>query len=336
MESRSSPSGSLLIVHQGAIGDFLLSLPPIEALHLFSPQARFTFLANPNILEIIRARRYLEKVLDCRLSRWSPLYQPGGEIAPADLKSLLPVEGIFVFGRSSSQIVTDNLGRVLRHPAHRIDPFPEPNLGLSVSEYQCHQLQRLGIPALPPPAAALAPTEGDLKEIEAFTRQNLELGERLVCMHPGSGSHKKVWSLAGWLHVLRNFAAHSHLRIALIEGPADASIIRLLCSHLQGTRFLSVSNWNLGKLTALLHRAELYLGNDSGITHLAAACGVQTIALFGPTEPRIWAPRGPRVSVIRWQATSSSLNLPPPPGQNPLPPPEARLVWEQARQWLGL
>jgi ADP-heptose:LPS heptosyltransferase len=52
-------------------------------------------------------------------------------------------------------------------------------------------------------------------------------------------------------------------------------------------------------LAALLARAGAYVGNDSGVTHLAAASGAPTIALFGPTDPRVWAPLGPRVEVIR-------------------------------------
>jgi ADP-heptose:LPS heptosyltransferase len=52
-------------------------------------------------------------------------------------------------------------------------------------------------------------------------------------------------------------------------------------------------------LGALLSQAGLYVGNDSGVTHLAAAAGAPTLALFGPTDPATWAPVGPRVEVAR-------------------------------------
>ncbi len=55
---------------------------------------------------------------------------------------------------------------------------------------------------------------------------------------------------------------------------------------------------NLHALATVLSRASLYVGNDSGVTHLAAALGVPTIALFGPTDPRSWAPVGPRVAIV--------------------------------------
>jgi ADP-heptose:LPS heptosyltransferase len=54
-------------------------------------------------------------------------------------------------------------------------------------------------------------------------------------------------------------------------------------------------------LARWLARARLYAGNDSGITHLAAAVGTPVLALFGPTNPEVWAPRGPNVRVVRWQ-----------------------------------
>jgi ADP-heptose:LPS heptosyltransferase len=52
-------------------------------------------------------------------------------------------------------------------------------------------------------------------------------------------------------------------------------------------------------LGALLAKAGLYVGNDSGISHLAAAAGAPTLALFGPTDPAAWAPVGPRVQTVR-------------------------------------
>jgi ADP-heptose:LPS heptosyltransferase len=58
---------------------------------------------------------------------------------------------------------------------------------------------------------------------------------------------------------------------------------------------------DLYELACWLAGARLYIGNDSGITHLAAAAGAPALALFGPTDPAIWAPRGPNVRVVRWK-----------------------------------
>jgi ADP-heptose:LPS heptosyltransferase len=55
---------------------------------------------------------------------------------------------------------------------------------------------------------------------------------------------------------------------------------------------------NLYALAGWLARARIYIGNDSGITHLAAAVGTPVVAIFGPTDPAVWGPRGERVRVV--------------------------------------
>lgn len=313
---------SLLIVNQGAIGDFILALPAVEAIHRALPRARLTFLANPATLEIIRARPYLETILDCRSSRWAPLYLAGGRVASASLGISLPVAGIFVFGRPSSQTLADNLAVILASPAHRIDPFPGSGLGLTVAEYQCQQLAALGVPAIPPPPTVIAPAAADVSEAAVLVGRRLGPRERLVLIHPGSGGKEKIWTPMGWATIIRSLLEQVHLRVGVIQGPADGEVLRRLKDALETAHLLFFENLRLGLLAGVIGHAALYVGNDSGITHLAAACGVPTIALFGPTDPRIWAPHGPYVRVIRWQAADLD------------PGPEAELVCEQMQAWL--
>jgi heptosyltransferase-3 len=310
---------SFLVVNQGAVGDFILSLSAVEALYNAFPRARLTFLANPSTLEIIRGRPYLGTVFDCRSSRWAPLYGKGGRVAFASFGISPPVGGIFVFGRASSRILVENLAAVLNATAHRIDPFPDPGSGLSVIEYQCRQLTALGVPALPPPPAVIAPSPEDGIEATALVKPLLKPEERLVLIHPGSGGREKIWAPAGWIILIRRLLEQPRLRLGLIQGPADRSILRRLQESLELAHLLSFDNIRLGLLAGIMGHAAFYVGNDSGITHLAAACGLPTIALFGPTDPRIWAPRGSAVKVIRWHPDR--------------PDPETEQIWEQVKAW---
>ena len=82
----------------------------------------------------------------------------------------------------------------------------------------------------------------------------------------------------------------------LIEGPADEAAAALLLSHPRAVRAYSLPARVLGALVA---RASLYVGNDSGVSHLAAAFGAPTLALFGPTDPAVWSPVGRRVTTVR-------------------------------------
>ncbi len=327
---------SILIVHQGAIGDFILSLPAVEALHRFWSKARFTFLSHPNILEIIRARPYFERVFDCSAGHWAPLYARGGELASRESNALAQVDSVFVFARSSNQLLVDNLANSLSKPVNRVDPFPEPSFGSGLPEFQNLQLERLGIPAIPPPDAIIAPARQDILEAHAFLHQNISTGERLILLHPGSGSQKKLWPPSGWLGLIARLSSEKNLRLALLQGPSDAEIVHHLRSQLETVTPLIMENWRLGKLAALMPEASLYLGNDSGMTHLAAACGTPTIALFGPTDPRIWGPRGPRVKIVCWQANGMMNELQSRSAAPSKPPPEAEIVFNQIIEWLRI
>ena len=100
-------------------------------------------------------------------------------------------------------------------------------------------------------------------------------------IHPFSGSARKNWPL-GQFEAL---AAQLGLPVAWLAGPEEPLP--------RARRFE-----DLGALARWIAGAALYVGNDSGITHLAAACGVPVVALFGPTDPAVWAPRG-RVEIVR-------------------------------------
>jgi ADP-heptose:LPS heptosyltransferase len=96
-------------------------------------------------------------------------------------------------------------------------------------------------------------------------------------IHPFSGSPKKNWPLASFQAVAAELACS--LPVHWCAGPEEP---------LQdAVRFPSLS-----ELIPWLATAAVYIGNDSGSSHVAAACGVPTIAIFGPTDPRVWAPRG--------------------------------------------
>jgi len=102
-------------------------------------------------------------------------------------------------------------------------------------------------------------------------------------IHPFSGSRKKCWPLEHYRELARRLEPHMPVRWC--AGPED---------ELPG----AVRIGDLYELGCWLATAHVYIGNDAGITHLAAAVGTPVVALFGPTDPRIWAPRGRSVQVI--------------------------------------
>lgn len=115
-----------------------------------------------------------------------------------------------------------------------------------------------------------------------------------IVLHPGSGSARKNWT--GWPEVIDALRPHP---VAIVAGPADEAALTALQaawpSAVAAPRVLS--GLTLEQLAAVLAGARLYLGNDSGVSHLAAALGAPTVVVFGPTDPEIWRPVGPRVFV---------------------------------------
>lgn len=123
--------------------------------------------------------------------------------------------------------------------------------------------------------------------------------EPLIVLHPGSGSTYKCASPALWASIVNDLMARPHWKVCLIGGPADTDCLRNvqgLVPHLKPTILTDMDLLSVG--CYLLH-ARLFIGHDSGLSHLAASLGVPSLLLFGPTDPDKWAPRGRHVAIMR-------------------------------------
>jgi ADP-heptose:LPS heptosyltransferase len=121
----------------------------------------------------------------------------------------------------------------------------------------------------------------------------------LIAIHPGSGSSRKNWPIENWLAITsRLLDAESRYRFILIGGEADEAQLAAFESAWRGAPLLVARALLLPQLAAVIERCQLFLGHDSGISHLAAAVGAPTLLLFGPTDPAVWAPANSRVAVI--------------------------------------
>jgi heptosyltransferase-3 len=120
--------------------------------------------------------------------------------------------------------------------------------------------------------------------------------EGYAVLHPFSGSARKNWPLERFRELARAFPS------VWCRGPEDT-----LRDTLPDALPDAVCIPDLYQLACWLGKARVFIGNDSGITHLAAAIGMPVVALFGPTDPAIWAPRGVDVRVIARNPLSSIL-----------------------------
>jgi heptosyltransferase III len=247
-----------LIIRPGGIGDCILSLPAIE--HL---RADYTEVWVPSamvpLIRCAEARAIATTGID-----W------------LGLAGVEPPAGVIARLRQFDSIVS-------WYGANR-EEFRE-------------QVREMGLPfqflaALPDPRAQIHAADFFLRQAGgdglALPRIGCGRIERadFAVIHPFSGSARKNWPLERFLEVASRLA----LPVRWCAGPQELLPPELMSD---ATRFE-----DLYELACWLASARVYIGNDSGITHLAAAVGTAVVAVFGATDPAVWAPRGERVRVV--------------------------------------
>jgi ADP-heptose:LPS heptosyltransferase len=137
--------------------------------------------------------------------------------------------------------------------------------------------------------------------------KGLTLEERanVVILHPGSGSKRKVWPLDRFLSLAHILQDRFSSKILIILGPAERPEIETVFEGLDPNRFIQVKGFSLLQVASVMEGCRLFIGNDSGVSHLASALRIPTIALFGPTDPRVWSPRGEKVWVVKKETPCS-------------------------------
>ena len=274
---------NVLLVRAGALGDLLLLRRAIFGLK--SLGHRVTLMAPPAGRVLLGpGASEVDEILDWDDPAFLPLFAE--EASPsAGLPAALGAFTACIAYTHQSTLTTRLerfIGTVIAH-----SPVPP---GGHASEWLEKPALLLGAAPNPLPPDMEA-TASEKAQAEAFLMGQLPPG--FWAIHPGSGSPVKNWPAERFARLALDFRPQPGL---VIEGPADAVAIAGLGKAGLGLR---ASRLPLRTLGALLRRVGLFVGNDSGVTHLAAAWGAPTLALFGPTDPATWRPVGRRVVVIR-------------------------------------
>lgn len=150
----------------------------------------------------------------------------------------------------------------------------------------------LGLPRHP---AVVPPQSPDDEALRALLGADWAL-RRWAVVHPTPMYRYKAWTTAGWASAIQHLTGRHGLEVVLSGGPAEAdrqqaaAILEALDASSRARVTVACGRLDLGELALLLQRAAVYLGPDTSITHLAAASGTRTLALFGPSHPIAWGP----------------------------------------------
>jgi heptosyltransferase-3 len=281
----------ILVIRGGAIGDFVLTLPALKLLRDRFPNAQLEILGYKHIAALAEKRFYANAVRSIESGQLASFFARDSEL-PADLVDYFASFDLIVSYRFDPDgIFEANLKRC------RIGTFIAGPAKLDNREHAALQLARplelLGL-YLEDPAARIFPSESD----RASARNILgHQSCRFIAIHPGSGSETKNWPLAAWQELGEDLLAQDH-ELIVISGEADEERTRRLEFAWKGKAVRFARNLPLPHLAALLENM-IFLGHDSGISHIAAAVGARCILLFGPTDPAIWAPANKNVTVLR-------------------------------------
>jgi heptosyltransferase-3 len=286
----------ILVIRGGAIGDFILTLPALKALRDAWPQAHIEILGYKHIAVLAENRFYANAARSIEYGPLAAFFASNSDL-PSDLASYfgsfdLIISYLYdpdsVFETNLRRCGVEDLvcgpARIAEGAGHAARQLVRPieDLGISVFDLS----ERLFLSA----------------EDRQFARDFLRASRQpTVAIHPGSGSKQKNWPLENWLEFVEGTGRSTAKRVGsllVVCGEADQAQCERLQRQWRDSNVRFANNLPLPQLAALLEES-IFIGHDSGISHLAAAAGAKCILLFGPTDPDVWAPRNDNARVLR-------------------------------------
>jgi heptosyltransferase III len=300
MQTWRSPQQTILMIRAGALGDCLLMLPTLHALRAHFPQARIDVMGYPQRWEWVLGRGLVDTVHTIERPGMHLLFCEGFE-TPEPLKSFLSAYDVVLSYRPDPDGVFErSLGALGARLVLSQPPFPPPPPPkIHAADFALQLVARLGVP-VPPIASGLCLTDAELALTQPFfTAYHVDpLKHLIVVVHPGSGSAAKRWPVENFVTLIETLESQPGVRTVIVTGYAETDILARLRSLIHAATPLVAENWPVLPTAALIAHATVFVGHDSGLTHLAAALRRPTVAIFGPTDPDIWKPRGEHVTVV--------------------------------------
>jgi len=288
----AAPASALIVVTR-RIGDVLLATPVIRSLKHAWPGTAIdvlvfegtegTVTANPDVRRVLTVPERPGRAEHARLyGRLFRRYDLALSLVPGDRPTLYA----FAAGRRRvGLLLPTGKDAWKQHLLHQWIPFDAHNT--HTIRMNLALVEALGLT----PRAEVAVSWSASDESQAAGLLGEDSGARLAVLHPYPKFNYKMWHRAGWVEVARWLDARGY-RIALTGSPdpAEVSYTAEIAADMPARTRNLVGQLTLGGAGCLLSRASIYVGPDTALTHTAAALGIPTVALYGPTNPVKWGP----------------------------------------------
>ncbi len=291
----------VLIVRSGAVGDMILTLPVLSALTKRYSGLSIDMMGDPVRLSLLKHCGFVDGVLPVDGRDVTPLFV--SETVPSDtsvprklpgslIRRLRSYDAILSYLPDPDGVFAENLRRFASGPVltGRSRPLDGPRIHMT--RVLMDALKPLGFGTSVDPPRVDVPLSAASDDV-----RKLENEQRLVAIHPGSGGAEKCRPTEHYGAMI-DLLAESGFRPVITFGPADQMVRRRLRPWIKNCDVLVFEDRSLVEMAALYARCRAMIGNDSGMTHLAAAADTSVIALFGPTDPAVWGPRGKNVRIL--------------------------------------
>jgi ADP-heptose:LPS heptosyltransferase len=275
------PSSSL-VYHTGGLGDFITTFPAIGEWNRQNPQGRKILLGKPSYGILGIHAGVFDEIWDVESAAFSWLYSPALSVPLLIKEKMQAIRSALLFCAQDSPVLSRfkdfNVANLLYQ-----EPFP--SYKIPICDYHLSLikkgpfLNRGDFPTFFP--------HPDFKT--DADRLIAGLG-KFVAMSPGSGSAVKNWPFERFVGLAEKLSTRGYECLWFL-GPAEEEFQ-------VPNNGVVVRNTSLPALVHVLSWCRLYVGNDSGMSHLAGACGAPCVVLFGPSDPDIWRPLGKTVAVV--------------------------------------
>ncbi len=287
----------LLLIRAGAVGDCLLLLPVLQSLRHHYPEAHIALMGYPSRLRLLQA--YADTVISVETDGMETFFVPDACLPSALSYYFAQFDLILSYRVDPEGVFTQNLRRTGAKIVFPYPPFPPATEQLHIIDHYLKPLEMLQIPIISR-TPELPLSAAQIQQAANFFAQHplLNQASLVVAMHPGSGGPHKRWPAAHFANLADRLVLHRGATILCVPGPADQEVMQEVRARMKTDRIVIAEGLTLEEVAGLFSRVTLYIGNDSGLTHLAAAIGIPTVAIMGRTDPQRWAPRGQAVRIL--------------------------------------